>query len=270
MANQVTPVSRSTRSRDNLPSFQSPVPDTAVSILSLSVRSGLNKSPIGLVQSISFNLTRNTETYYEIVPYAPQDFGSLTALFNDSSFNDSLAYDGEPTLLIPGVAQEISVTVKRPMIYSSNILESIFKTSGAGEFTTSEMDDPRYGVNTSNSNLSPLERGALGALAGGLVSASRGGSLLGGAAAGAIQALLPSEGGDPNKVRYANLLQQVRPLTLSVLIYAPTQANQIVYGLEFRDGWSTSWTINDMSVDGSVLMEDLIIKFPRVRLYREI
>jgi len=268
MANQVIPVSTARIGRDNQVSYVSPIPDTAVSILSLSVRVGKKRAAIGAVQSINFTLTREVEEYYEIRPYAPNDFGSLTALFNNQSFNDSIDYEGEPSVLIPGVVQPVPVTLTRPMFYSSNILEAIFKSSGAGEYTTQEMDDFRYQARDSSflKDLGRLGVRALkGAAAGALLGAGRGQGLLGGAVAGGIQATLTPES-DPNKVRYGNLLQQTRPLTLSFLVYSPTSENsEVAFGLEFVNGWATTWSIDDVSPEAGVLMENIEVTFERIR-----
>lgn len=271
MANQVIPVSSLRRDRSNRPSPLSPIPDTAVSVLSISIRAGKRKHAIGFVQSLTFNVTREVEEYYEIVPYPPNDFGKLTSLFNNQSLNESIDFEGEPTLLIPGVQNPVTATLRRPMIYSANAMEALFKASGGGEFTTSEMEDVR--ATYREEQTSTLEdfgdaalRGVKGAAAGALVGAGRG-DALGGAVAGGIQALLTSTQ-DPKKVRYGSLLQQVRPIDVSFIVFSPNANNQtsVVYALEFRNGWATSWSVEEVSVESQFVMETMEISFERLRV----
>lgn len=270
MANQVIPVPGYRRGRDGLFSPESFLPDTPISILSLSVRVGRQQIAIGFVQSIGFSIDREVEDYYELSPYAPNDFGTLTAIFNNQSFNESLVAEGEPVTLIPGVQKPITVSLKRPMIYSSTAMEAIFKGGGAGEFTTQEMSDFRY---TAEDTTSSSFGGRLlaGAAAGALIGLGRpsSGSLLqsagAGAAAGAVQATLSNP--NPERVRYGALLQQVRPVKLSFIVFSPngTSSKQVAYQLDFLEGWAQKWSVDEISSDGEMVMENMEIVFPRVR-----
>lgn len=271
MSNQVIPIGRSGISRGGFPNFSTTAPDASVSVLALCLRFGHDaKKPIGGIQSMTFSMKRQVKEYYEITAYPPATFGSLDALFTETSFNDSVAYDGEPATIIPGVQDPIDVKITRPMFYSSNILDAVFKSTGSGEFTTKEGNDFRYlstiGQAQGTVSLGSILRGAgAGAVVGGLT----GQGFAQGALGGAIQALLPVEDYTPEKARYGSLLQQVRPLNIYYMVMSPTERNKVLYALEFINGWSTDWTISGISVDQQVVMEELTMKFERVRVYRE-
>lgn len=215
-------------------------------------------------------MKRQVKEYYEITAYPAATFGSLDALFSETSFNDSVSFDGEPAAIIPGVQDPIDVKITRPMFYSSNILDAVFKSTGSGEFTTKEGNEFRYlstiGQAQGTVNLGSVLRGAV---AGAAVGAISGGSLAGGAVGGALQALLPVEDYTPERARYGSLLQQMRPLNIYYMIMSPTERNKVLYALEFINGWSTDWSIQGVSVDQQVVMEELTMKFERVRVYRE-
>lgn len=236
----------------------------------MSVRVGRQKLAIGFVQSIGFSVDREVEEYYEISPFAPNDFGTLTAIFNNQSFNESLVAEGEPVTLIPGVQKPITVSMSRPMLYSSNMMEAIFKSSGAGEFTTQEMSDFRYLADDPSSS-SFGGRLLTGAAAGALLGLGRSGgqgfaqAAGSGAIAGAVQATLSNP--NPERVRYGALLQQVRPLTLSFIVFSPHAdgSKQIAYQLDFIDGWAQKWGVAEINSEGSVVMENMEIVFPRLR-----
>lgn len=270
MANQVAPISGIRRGRDGLFSPNSYLPDNPVSVLSLSVRVGRQKLAIGFVQSIGFSIDREVEEYYEITPYAPNDFGTLTAIFNNQSFNESIVAEGEPVTLIPGVQKPITVSMSRPMLYSSNMMEALFKAGGAGEFTTQEMTDFRY-VADDPSSVSFGGRLLTGAAAGALLGLGRNGtgsltqSAGAGALAGAVQATLSNP--NPERVRYGATLQQVRPLTISFIVFSPNAdgSKQVAYQLDFIDGWAQKWSVDEITADGEILMESMEIVFPRVR-----
>lgn len=270
MANQVVPVSGYRRGRDGNFSPNSYLPDTPISILSLSVRVGRQQLAIGFIQSIGFSMDREVEEYYELTPYAPNDFGTLTAIFNNQSFNESLVAEGEPVTLIPGVQKPITVTLTRPMIYSSTLMEAVFKSGGAGEFTTEEMTDFRYLAEDPSSTsfggrlLAGAAAGALLGLgrpsSGGLVQSAGAGAL-----AGAVQATLSNP--NPERVRYGALLQQVRPVNISFIVFSPNaqSGKQVAYQLDFIEGWAQKWSVDEITADGEVLMENMEIVFPRVR-----
>jgi hypothetical protein len=239
----------------------------------LSIRVGKKQVAVGFVQSISFSIDREVEEYYEITPYAPNDFGSLTAIFNNQSFNESILAEGEP-VLIPGIQKPITVNMSRPMIYSSTMMEALFKAGGAGEFTTQEMEEFRY-VADDPSSVSFLGRLSIGAAAGAVIGLTRNGSqgLIksagAGAIAGAVQATLSNP--NPDRVRYGALLQQVRPLTLSFIVFSPNAngTKQVAYQLDFIDGWSQKWSVSEISADGDFVMENMDIVFPKVRTYTD-
>jgi hypothetical protein len=271
MSNQVIPIGRSGVSRGGFSNFNTTAPDTVVSILALCIRFGHNaKKPIGGIQSMTFSLKRQVKEYYEITAYPPATFGSLDALFSETSFNDSTVYDGEPTTIIPGVQEPIDVKITRPMFYSSNILDAVFKTTGSGEFTVNEGHEFRY-LSTIGQAQGTMSVGSVlrGAAAGAVVSGLTGQGLAQGAVGGAIQALLPVEDYTPERARYGSLLQQIRPLNIYYMVMSPTEKNKVLYALEFINGWSTDWSINGISVDQQVVMEELSMKFERVRVYRE-
>lgn len=285
MANQVHPVSSSYGGAN----YTKGIPDSVVTVLSCSIRFGPKHRsyPIGYVQRVSFDTSRELEVYYEITSYPSPRFGSIDALFNEMSFNDSLAYDGEPATIFPGVAKTISVSLERPMIYSSNILEAVFKISGSGEFTNGTETDFRYKYDVPEIEETFLEttkdilkRGlvgaGLGAMAGLLrpqrAGQSRTGAVFEGALGGALTALMPIKEYVPEKTRYVSLLQQVRPLDMSILVYSPTLPNKVVYGLYFMNGWGREWKISDLSAEGGslVLMENLVMEFERVRVIKDV
>ncbi|MEO0075040.1 MAG: hypothetical protein ABIK31_02895 [candidate division WOR-3 bacterium] len=289
MANQVHPISSALGTGSGVKNFVNPVPDSVVTIISCAVRFGPQHRlhPIGLVQSIAFDTKRDVEEYYEITSYPSPKFGSIDALFNEMSFNDSIAFDGEPAALFPGVVSPVEVFVERPMLFSSNLLEAVFKISGSGEFTTGTETDFRYrgSMDSSGNENKPekvikdtVKRGLIGAglgAASGLLRPQRPGqsgfdSVLEGALGGALSALMPRTEYVPEKTRYGSLLQQVRPLEMSFLVYSPTLPNKVVYGLHFINGWSTSWKIDRISASSQVLLESLSIKFERVRVIKEV
>ena len=281
MPNQVLPISSTRSTRNGKSNFTNPIPDSVVSSIACSVRFGPQHKlvPIGYVQSISFDMRRDVEEYYEITSYPSPKFGSIDALFNEMSFNDSIAYDGEPASIFPGIAHPIDVLVQRPMIYSSNILEAVFKSSASGEFTNGTEDDFRFTeppeTDTFKDVQDALKRGLIGAgigAAAGLLRPPRPGqsstdAAIEGALGGALYALMPRKEYTADRARYGSLLQQVRPLEMSVLIYSPNRRNKVVYGLHFINGWSNSWKISNISANSGApfLMEDLTIKFERVR-----
>lgn len=64
-------------------------------------------------------------------------------------------------------------------------------------------------------------------------------------------------------------LQQVRPLTLTCMAFSPTRQNKIIYGVKFIDGWITKvggWNIGTSGT--GVIIEDMTILFPKVRLHK--
>jgi hypothetical protein len=286
--NAVIPVSNSRISRDGLPNFQTAVPDSSVSIISCSVRVGSENKPIGMVQSLTYQLIREVEEYYEIMAYPSPQFGSIDAIFSETSFNDSTAYDGEVATLFPGVIKPVIVTLRRPFLYSNNAIEALFKRSGAGEFATKPMDDIRYSSLVSksfgeaNSGLgNTLKNVALGAVSGAALGAikTRPGSpgkspqdaAIEGAVGGALQALLPTEDYNPERTRYVSLLQQVRPLDITFMIMSPTERKSSVYGIQFKNGWATDWKINNIDAAGDgILMEDVTMTFERVRMQKDL
>lgn len=269
--NQVIPIGKSGVSRGGISNFVSTAPDTAVSILSLCMRFGHNaKKPIGGIQSMTFSMKRQVKEYYELTAYPAATFGSLDALFSETSFNDSLAWDGEPATIIPGVIDPVDVKITRPMFYSSNILDAVFKTTGSGEFTLKEGNEFRYlsdiGQAQGTTSIGSVLKGAV---AGSALGALTGGGFIQGAVGGALQALLPTQDYTPERARYGSLMQQVRPLNIYYIIMSPTEQNKVLYALEFINGWSTDWAIQGVNVDQQVVMEELTMKFERVRVYRE-
>lgn len=65
-------------------------------------------------------------------------------------------------------------------------------------------------------------------------------------------------------------LQQVRPVTLTCMIFSPTRAYRVIYGVKFVDGWITSVSGWDIGAEGdSTIVEEMKILFPKMRLFTQ-
>ena len=140
--NQVLPIS-SSRAADgvaNQNDYTALRPVGAMNILQSSVRFGATGAnhPIGLVQEVTWSISRKLKEMYQIeaIPntiFEPAPTIDLTD-FGQFGLPETSYFPGEPVEVVPGVQEPITINLKRTVMNSSTALEAIINTSDAAEY----------------------------------------------------------------------------------------------------------------------------------------
>ncbi len=122
------------------PGVEVEVPRSAIQSVTLGVRFGTEHMAIGYIDEFSYNLTRESQTVYQIEPYPNNTFGTGWGALQESTFGQTQYWPGEPCEIIPGKQKEISITLNRYALYSSNLLAAMIRADLAGTEGDSSRD----------------------------------------------------------------------------------------------------------------------------------
>ncbi len=116
-------------------------PPAAIQSITMAVRFGDGKQyAVGYVQEFGWSADRGSQTLHQIEPYPNGTFsgGAAGPALGTVGFSESKYWPGEPVEVVPGKMGEITVTLNRYALYSSNLLRSLLSIDGAG----TEHKDP--------------------------------------------------------------------------------------------------------------------------------
>lgn len=123
-----------------VPGVETPVPRAAIQSITLGVRFGTEHMAIGYIQEFSYDLSRDMQTIHQIEPFPNNTFGTGWGTLTQQTFGQTNYWPGEACEVIPGKQKEISVTLNRYALYSSNLLAAMVRADLAGTEEDSSRD----------------------------------------------------------------------------------------------------------------------------------
>ena len=121
------------------------VPHAAIQSITMGVRVGDQKYPIGYIHKFSFDMKRDNKTIYQIEPYPdvlgyPGDATGLSTTFSPIDFDENTAYfPGEAIEIIPGKMGVIEVTLDRYALYTGNLMSAMMRATGSGVYDVTDQ-----------------------------------------------------------------------------------------------------------------------------------
>jgi hypothetical protein len=122
LANRVLPISNK--------NANSSIPKAAIQSITMAIRVGSNKFSIGYINEFGWDATRDVKSIHQIEPYPDGTFdnqANLTSAFGSTSY-----WPGEPVEVIPGKVDVVTITLKRYVLYTSNLLAACMRLEAAG------------------------------------------------------------------------------------------------------------------------------------------
>jgi len=120
------------------------VPHASIQSITMGVRIGDQKYPIGYIHKFSFDMKRDNKTIYQIEPYPdvlvyPGNATGLATTFTSAEFNEDTAYwPGEAIEIIPGKMGVIDITLDRYALYTGNLMSAMMRATGSGNYDTTD------------------------------------------------------------------------------------------------------------------------------------
>lgn len=120
------------------------VPHSSIQSITMGVRVGEQKYPIGYVHKFSFDMKRDNKTIYQIEPYPdvlgyPGNATGLATTFSPAEFNENTEYwPGEAIEIVPGKMGVIEVTLDRYALYTGNLMSAMMRATGSGVYDTED------------------------------------------------------------------------------------------------------------------------------------
>jgi hypothetical protein len=122
------------------------IPKAAIQSITMAIRIGDNQYAIGYIQEFGWDAPRDVKAIHQMEPYPNGTFGENSDL-GAINFFDSTYWPGEPIEVIPGKINEITLTLKRYALYTSNLLAACMRLTGSG---TEDNAAPARNVDVNN------------------------------------------------------------------------------------------------------------------------
>jgi len=122
LASRVLPISNK--------NANSTIPTAAIQSITMAIRVGSGKFSIGYVNEFGWDATRDVKSVHQIEPYPDGTFDNQADL--TSAFGSTAYWPGEPVEVIPGKIDVVTITLKRYVLYTSNLLAACMRLEAAG------------------------------------------------------------------------------------------------------------------------------------------
>lgn len=106
------------------------IPKAAIQSITMAIRVGSGKFAIGYVNEFGWDATRDVKSVHQIEPYPDGTFDNQANLAN--TFGSTAYWPGEPVEVIPGKIDVVTITLKRYVLYTSNLLAACMRLEAAG------------------------------------------------------------------------------------------------------------------------------------------
>jgi hypothetical protein len=145
ITNRVLPISNK--------NANSSIPKAAIQSITMAIRVGSGKFAIGYVNEFGWDATRDVKSIHQIEPYPDGTFDNSKTLAH--SFGSTNYWPGEPVEVIPGKVDVVTITLKRYVLYTSNLLAACMRLEAAG---TEEGDSKKATLNSEVNNVTSVNK----------------------------------------------------------------------------------------------------------------
>lgn len=122
------------------------IPKAAIQSITMAVRVGPQKFAVGYIQEFGWSADRDVKPLHQMEPYPDGTFDG-SATLSGHTFGQTMYWPGEPVEVVPGKISVITLTLKRYVLYTSNLLAAMCRIHSAGTEDTDVLPTDNATVN---------------------------------------------------------------------------------------------------------------------------